>query len=199
MAEEKKENKKEEMVPKKVEESVEVEKEKVSDRAEGAESKEKEDKKDQTSLDQTKTGKSKGKEESSGETKKEEGKPKKKKKKAKKNVPLGTAYVKATFNNTIITITDPNGNVLTSSSAGVLGYSGTKKSTPYVAGLAANSVADKAKSFGMSEINVFVKGIGSGRESAVRALQSSGLNVLSIKDITPLPHNGCRRKKIRRV
>jgi len=124
---------------------------------------------------------------------------KKAKKKIKRHVPFGNAYVKATFNNTMISITDPNGNVLASASAGLLGYSGTKKSTPYVAGLAANSVAAKVKTLGMEQVNVFVKGIGSGRESAVRALQSAGLNVVAIKDITPLPHNGCRRKKVRRV
>lgn len=124
---------------------------------------------------------------------------KKRKKKVKKHVPVGYAFVKATFNNTIISVADANGNVVASGSAGSLGYYGTKKSTPYVAGLVANSVAAKVKNFGMEEIHVFVKGIGSGRESAVRALQSSGLNVVVIKDVTPLPHNGCRRKKIRRV
>ncbi|MFA7308571.1 MAG: 30S ribosomal protein S11 [Patescibacteria group bacterium] len=124
---------------------------------------------------------------------------KKKKKKFKKHIPIGHAYVSASFNNTIISITDLSGNVLAAGSAGSMGYSGTKKSTPYVAGLVAGSVATKAKNFGMSDISVFVKGIGSGRESAVRALQSSGMNVVAIKDLTPLPHNGCRRKKVRRV
>ena len=130
---------------------------------------------------------------------KADGKKVKRKKKGSKNVPIGNAYVKATFNNTNITVTDLNGNVVASASAGTMGYSGSKKSTPYVAGLIANSVATKAKGFGMADVNVFVKGIGSGRESAVRGLQSSGLNVLTIKDVTPLPHNGCKRPRTRRV
>jgi len=123
----------------------------------------------------------------------------KKKKKGGKTVTLGNVYVKATFNNTIISITDLQGNVIASGSAGLMGYSGSKKSTPYVAGLVANSVATKAKGYGLQEVNVFVKGIGSGRESAVRGLQSSGINIISIKDITPLPHNGCKRPRVRRV
>jgi len=123
----------------------------------------------------------------------------KKKKKGGKTVTVGNVFVKATFNNTIITITDLSGNVIASGSAGILGYGGSKKSTPYVAGLIANSVATKAKNFGLTEVSVYVKGIGSGRESAVRGLQSSGINVTAIKDITPLPHNGCKRERIRRV
>uniref|UniRef100_A0A7C4M2X6 Small ribosomal subunit protein uS11 n=1 Tax=candidate division CPR3 bacterium TaxID=2268181 RepID=A0A7C4M2X6_UNCC3 len=123
----------------------------------------------------------------------------KKKKKQGKNITFGNAYVKATFNNTIISITDLSGNVIASGSAGGMGYSGSKKSTPYVAGLIANSVATKAKAHGVADVNVFVKGIGSGRESAVRGLQSAGINIIAIKDITPLPHNGCRRPRTRRV
>lgn len=123
----------------------------------------------------------------------------KRKKKGAKSVAVGNAYVKATFNNTIVTITDLQGNVLASGSAGSMGYSGSKKSTPYVAGLISNSVATKVKAFGMGDINVYVNGIGSGRESAVRALQASGLNITTIKDITPLPHNGCKRPRPRRV
>jgi small subunit ribosomal protein S11 len=123
----------------------------------------------------------------------------KRKKKGAKSVSVGNAYVKATFNNTMITITDLQGNVLAAGSAGSMGYSGSKKSTPYVAGLIANAVATKVKGFGMGDVNVYVKGIGSGRESAVRALQSSGLNIMTIKDITPLPHNGCKRPRPRRV
>ncbi len=123
----------------------------------------------------------------------------KKKRKFKKHIPLGNAYVKATFNNTLVTITDTMGNVIASGSAGTIGYSGAKKSTPYVGGLVSGSVATKAKNFGLTDVNVFVKGIGSGREAAVRALQASGINVLAIKDVTPMPHAGCRRKKVRRV
>ena len=123
----------------------------------------------------------------------------KKKKKGARTVTVGNAYVTATFNNTMITITDLSGAVIASGSAGTMGYTGSKKSTPYVAGLIANSVSTKAKGFGLTEVNVYVKGIGSGRESAVRGLQSSGINVTSIKDITPLPHNGCKRPRPRRV
>lgn len=123
----------------------------------------------------------------------------KKKKRGGKTVSVGNAFVKATFNNTTISITDMQGNVIASASAGLMGYSGSKKSTPYVAGLIANSVATKAKNFGLQDVNVYVKGIGSGRESAVRGLQSSGINVVSIKDVTPLPHNGCKRPRTRRV
>ena len=123
----------------------------------------------------------------------------KKKKKNAKTVTVGNVYVTATFNNTMVTITDLSGNVIASGSAGTMGYTGSKKSTPYVAGLIANSVSNKAKGFGLTEVNVYVKGIGSGRESAVRGLQSSGINVVSVKDITPLPHNGCRRPRPRRV
>lgn len=134
------------------------------------------------------------------ESKVEEGvKKTKRKKKGAKSVAVGNAYVKATFNNTIVTITDLQGNVLASGSAGSMGYSGSKKSTPYVAGLISNAVATKVKGFGMGDINVYVNGIGSGRESAVRALQASGLNITTIKDITPLPHNGCKRPRPRRV
>ena len=133
------------------------------------------------------------------EEKKEEKAVKTKKKKGGKNITVGNAYVKATFNNTIISITDLNGNVIASGSAGAMGYSGSKKSTPYVAGLISGSVASKAKNHGVADVNVFVKGIGSGRESAVRALQSSGINIIAIKDVTPLPHNGCKRPRVRRV
>jgi small subunit ribosomal protein S11 len=122
-----------------------------------------------------------------------------KKKKGGKNIAVGNAFVSATFNNTIITITDLQGNVIASASAGFMGYSGSKKSTPYVAGLIANSVATKAKGHGLQEVSVYVKGIGSGRESAVRGLQAAGINIVAIKDITPLPHNGCKRPRTRRV
>ncbi len=121
-------------------------------------------------------------------------------KKIKRNVARGIAYVRATFNNTRITITDPNGDVLCSESAGsVGGFKGSRKSTPFAAGRAAESCAHKARKMGLVEIEVKIKGPGSGREQAVSALQMAGLKVLSIEDITPIPHNGCRPRKKRRV
>lgn len=122
-----------------------------------------------------------------------------KKKKAKKTVPAGVAHVHATFNNTIVTITDPTGNVLTSSSSGANGFKGSRKSTPFAAQVAGEQAARKAREFGMRSVTVFVKGPGSGRESALRALHVGGLNVTLIKDVTPVPHNGCRPRKSRRV
>ncbi len=124
------------------------------------------------------------------------GKPKKK---IRKSVAKGIAHVNATFNNTIITITDTNGDTLCWDSAGTIGYKGSKKSTPYAAQKAGERVADKASKFGVKELDVKVKGPGSGRESAIRALQASGLDVKTIEDCTPLPHNGCRPRKKRRV
>ena len=123
----------------------------------------------------------------------------KRKKKVKRNVKRGQAHVKATYNNTIVTITDQNGNVLGWSSAGHKGFRGAKKATPYAAGVIVRDVVEKVSDTGMQEIDVFVKGVGSGREAAVRALHANGLQVLSIKDVTPIPHNGCRPKKVRRV
>lgn len=123
----------------------------------------------------------------------------KKRKKIKKIVPRGRIYIQSTFNNTLITLTDDKGSVLSWASAGTMGYKGTRKSTPYAAGLAAKKIADDAKYFGTEKINVLVRGVGSGRESAVRALNSSGLIVTSLKDVTPIPHNGPRAKKPRRV
>ena len=120
-------------------------------------------------------------------------------KRERKSVPRGRAYVQSTFNNTLITITDPNGNVLSWASAGQAGFKGSRKSTPYAAQIASETAARKAMEHGMRQVDVFVKGPGSGREAAVRALQSSGLIVLSIKDSTPVPHNGCRPPKRRRV
>lgn len=116
-----------------------------------------------------------------------------------KQVPLGIAHIKATFNNTIITITDLNGNVLVWSSAGVVGFKGTRKSTPFAAQQAAADAAKKAQSYGMKEIIVYVKGPGAGRETAIRTLQANGLQVKAIKDVTPIPHDGCRPPKKRRV
>lgn len=123
----------------------------------------------------------------------------KKKKKVIKNVPSGRAYIKATYNNTIVTITDLSGNVIAWSSAGKRGFRGPKKATPYAASVIVKDVVESAKEYGFREAQVFVKGIGMGREAAVRSLYSNGINVLSIKDITAVPHNGCRPPKVRRV
>ncbi|MBC8412487.1 MAG: 30S ribosomal protein S11 [Nitrospira sp.] len=120
-------------------------------------------------------------------------------KKEKKVVHSGQAYIQATFNNTIITVTDQNGNVVSWSSAGAQGFKGSRKGTPYAAQIAAETAAKKAMGFGMRQIDVFVKGPGSGRESAIRALQSVGLEVNVIKDVTPVPHNGTKPPKRRRV
>lgn len=120
-------------------------------------------------------------------------------KKIKKVVPQGQAHVYATFNNTIVTFTDKQGNALCWSSAGNSGFKGSRKSTPYAAGLAARTAARVAQDYGMQECDVIVKGPGPGRESAIRAVQSSGIRVNSISDITPVPHNGCRPPKKRRV
>lgn len=121
------------------------------------------------------------------------------KKKIRRNVAKAVAHIQATFNNTIITITDTNGETLAWSSAGAIGYKGSRKSTPFAAQRAAEKVADAVKKMGVHEIDVKVKGPGSGRESAIRSLNSAGLNVKVIEDVTPLPHNGCRPKKRRRV
>jgi small subunit ribosomal protein S11 len=126
-------------------------------------------------------------------------KEKAKKKKIAKGVTSGIAHILASFNTTIITITDRQGNVLVWSTPGLVGYSGSKKSTPFAAQVAATDAARKAKEIGIKEVDVLVKGPGSGRESAIRAIQAAGINVLSIKDITPIPHNGCRPRKKRRV
>lgn len=121
------------------------------------------------------------------------------KKKLKRNVARAVVHVQSTFNNTIVTITDGNGDTLCWGSAGTIGYSGSKKSTPFAAQRAAEQAANAALKFGVKEVEVRVNGPGSGRESAVRALQASGLRVLTIEDVTPLPHNGCRPRKRRRV
>jgi small subunit ribosomal protein S11 len=122
-----------------------------------------------------------------------------KKKKLLHNVTSGIVHIQATFNNTLISITDKQGNVLAWSSPGIVGYSGSKKSTPFAAQVAAADAAKKAKEMGVETVEVLIKGPGSGRESAIRALQAGGLTVTSIKDITPVPHNGCRPRKRRRV
>ena len=121
------------------------------------------------------------------------------KKRIRKNVAKAIVYVKATFNNTIVTFTDTNGNVLCSASPGQVGFKGSRKSTPFAAQRAAEEAAFRAKKMGVTEVEVRVKGPGSGRESAVTALQSAGLRVTAIEDVTPLPHNGCRARKKRRV
>jgi small subunit ribosomal protein S11 len=122
-----------------------------------------------------------------------------KRKKVKKVVKEGKAFIKSTFNNTLVTFTDPNGNVIVSVPAGSAGFKGSRKSTPYAAQMAAAAACEKAKAFGLEKVDVFVKGIGSGRESAVRAISANGIYVNSIKDVTPVPHNGCRPPKPRRV
>lgn len=119
--------------------------------------------------------------------------------KTNRQISRGKIYIQASYNNTTITVTDENGGVLAWSSAGSLGFNGPKKATPYAAAKAAEAVLEKIKKTAFSEVEVFVKGIGSGRESAVRSFASHGLNIVSIKDITPIPHNGPRPKKIRRV
>ena len=116
-----------------------------------------------------------------------------------KNVPSGIAHIQSTFNNTIVTITDTNGNALSWASAGGLGFRGSKKSTPFAAQSAAETAANNAKEYGLKSVDVYVKGPGSGRESAIRSLQAAGLEVTMIKDVTPIPHNGCRPPKRRRV
>ncbi|MBW2019447.1 MAG: 30S ribosomal protein S11 [Deltaproteobacteria bacterium] len=121
------------------------------------------------------------------------------KKKEKKNILNGIAHIQSTFNNTIVTITDPTGNVVAWSSAGTQGFKGSRKSTPFAAQLAAEDAAKKAMEHGMRNVEVYVKGPGAGREAALRALQAAGFNVVLIKDVTPIPHNGCRPPKRRRV
>ena len=117
----------------------------------------------------------------------------------RKNIAIGQAHVKSTFNNTIITITDPQGNVICWQSAGTSGFKGSRKSTPFAAQLAAEAVAKTAQEHGMRKVAVFAKGPGSGRETAIRSLQAAGLEIASVQDVTPIPHNGCRPRKRRRV
>jgi len=121
------------------------------------------------------------------------------KKTQKRGIEKGIAHIQATFNNTIVTITDTQGNVISWASAGTLGFKGTRKSTPFAAGLIAESSAKKAMEKGMKQVAVYLKGPGSGRETAIRSLQAVGLSVTAIKDVTPIPHNGCRARKRRRV
>lgn len=120
-------------------------------------------------------------------------------KRKRKFVTSGQAHIQATYNNTLITLTDQQGNVLAWSSAGHVGFRGPKKSTPYAAGIIVRSVTEKVRDMGLKNLDIFIKGVGSGREAAVRALYANGFNILSIKDVTPIPHNGPRPPKVRRV
>ncbi len=122
-----------------------------------------------------------------------------KRNKKKRLVDHGQAHILSTYNNTTITITDLSGNALSWSTSGKMGFKGPKKSTPYAAGSVARDAIEKAKTYGLQRVDVFVKGIGSGRESAIRGIQNNGIQVLTIHDVTPVPHNGCRPKKVRRV
>ena len=117
------------------------------------------------------------------------------KRKVKKNVPEGRAYIRSTFNNTIVTLSDKEGNALSWASAGTLGFKGSKKSTPFAAGMSAEAAGRAAYDMGMRKVEVFVNGLGSGRETAIRSLQTAGLEILSITDVKPVPHNGCRPPK----
>ncbi|MDO8461605.1 MAG: 30S ribosomal protein S11 [Deltaproteobacteria bacterium] len=125
--------------------------------------------------------------------------PKKGKKKVKKNVPVGVVHIHASFNNTVVTITDPTGNALSWSSAGACGFKGSRKGTPFAAQIASETAARRALEHGVRTVSVFIKGPGSGRESALRALSVTGIKVTQIQDVTPIPHNGCRPAKRRRV
>jgi len=126
-------------------------------------------------------------------------KKKPRKRRERKSIPVGRAYIQSTFNNTIVTITDPQGNVISWGSSGTAGFKGSRKGTPYAAQLAARDAARKGRENGLQKVEVYVKGPGSGREAAIRSLQASGLEVTSIRDVTSVPHNGCRPPKRRRV
>jgi small subunit ribosomal protein S11 len=124
---------------------------------------------------------------------------KKSKKSKKKSIVKGQIHIKSTYNNTVVTLTDLSGNVIGWSSAGLLGFKGTKKATPYAATNIMNSLLERIKKVGLREVEVYVKGIGSGRESAIRSIAANGIGIISITDVTPIPHNGCRPPKVRRV
>jgi len=121
------------------------------------------------------------------------------KRRERKQIPRGNAYIQSSFNNTLVTITDPDGNCISWGSAGTAGFKGSRKSTPYAAGLAAEGAAKRAMEHGLRQVEVYVKGPSSGREAAIRSLQAAGLNINAITDVTPIPHNGCRPPKKRRV
>ena len=127
------------------------------------------------------------------------GKRVRKRRRDRKSIPVGRAYIQATFNNTIITLTDPEGNVIAWGSSGTVGFKGSRKGTPYAAQLAAREAARRAMEHGLRQVEVYVKGPGSGREAAIRSLQGSGLYITGIRDVTPIPHNGCRPPKRRRI
>jgi len=121
------------------------------------------------------------------------------KRRERKSIPAGRAYIQSTFNNTIVTLTDPEGNVIAWGSSGTVGFKGSRKGTPYAAQLAAQEAARRGMEHGLRQVDVYVKGPGSGREAAIRSLQSAGINITSIRDVTPIPHDGCRPPKRRRV
>ncbi len=185
-------------------------KEKQEQQSEKEEKNDKKEKKENLSLKEEKNDKDNGLEELPEDIKKKlerkkaerarkAKKGKKKKKKLQRKITVGKAFIKATYNNTIVTLTDLDGNVISWASAGIAGFSGPKKATPYAAQIITRIAVEKAKEYGLSEVSVFVKGVGTGRDAAIRALNANGLNVVSIKDVTPIPHNGCRPPKPRRV
>jgi len=146
-----------------------------------------------------KESKNKVKTESGEKDKAKEGGTKAAKKSKKRIVQVGSAYIKATFNNTLVSITDAEGNILAWSSAGSSGFKGARKATPYAGQVAAENATEKAKAYGIEKVTVFVSGVGSGRDQAMRGLVGKGLEIIAINDVTPIPHNGCRKKKARRV
>jgi len=129
----------------------------------------------------------------------EKKKPARIKKRERKSIPKGRAYIQSTFNNTMITLTDPSGNAIAWGSSGTVGFKGSRKGTPYAAQMAAEQTARRGMEHGLRQVEVYVKGPGSGREAAIRSLQSAGLTIIGIRDVTPIPHNGCRPRKRRRV
>jgi len=129
----------------------------------------------------------------------EKKKPARIKKRERKSIPKGRAYIQSTFNNTVITLTDPSGNAIAWGSSGTVGFKGSRKGTPYAAQMAAEQTARRGMEHGLRQVEVYVKGPGSGREAAIRSLQSAGLTIIGIRDVTPIPHNGCRPRKRRRI